>query len=194
MIDRIRTFLAGKLDPLQEEQVRLGYQNGLSRKQVKEYARVKYSWLQMQEIRLAIENETDPVQRKAMHDPHLCHEELCRMRSALERNEIIRRKKDTAWAGVLAVLVMMTALFLAGAWKGLENRLTLRLSGEILTLKEGEAFDPLLYVTGVSDDAELELPQNVLTDVPGRRVAVYKARRGNEEITRMLEIDITGGD
>ena len=178
-----------RLDPLQEEQVRLGRANGLTKKDVAEYAHPKFNYLQMQEIRLAIENETDPRQRRIMLDPALSAEEMRQMRLALERGECLKEKKDLLWMYILAVPVLMTAGFFAACWENTGIVPHLDLTDTETVLKEGDVFDAASYVRDVSEGTLL-LPQYIHTEKAGHYAAVYRLQSHNTELVRTLEITV----
>ena len=63
---RMFSMFDKELGPLQQEQIRLGRENGLSDAQVALYATSMYNFAQMREIRLALEHNADPRQLRSM--------------------------------------------------------------------------------------------------------------------------------
>lgn len=176
---------------LEAEQIELGMRAGLSRKQISLYAKHCYNFLQMQEIRTALEEHLDEFQIKAMCRPDLSHEEMEAIRKRIEKGEIVRMKRsplrwaaDVLLAGFM-IFMMFEGYFAAG------NNLYLNLKEETAVLEKGDVFEPMKYVSSYSMNADtLRVPSQIDTSCAGRQAAVYTLRKGGEELTRILIVEI----
>lgn len=176
---------------LQNEQVELGRENGLNEKEISVYASPLYNFRQMQEIRLAIEHDTDPKQRKAMCHARIPAEQMHEMRLRLERGELLRNPAVPAkvWAGVFAMI---------GAYAGLVmicmqavNGPYLQLKQEEIVLEAGQPFQAMDYVESYSDgEGALILPSGIDTSEEGRKTAVYHFVSQSEDIMKSLVVSV----
>lgn len=180
-----------KWNLLQSEQIELGRKGGLSEKEIALYAKKKYNFLQMQEIRTALMNKADPAQVRAMCRHRLTHEEMEAVRRRIEKGEKVYVKPDLCYVLAAAALTVSgLTLGITGYMKADEHA-TLEMKQDTAVLHTGDTFDPMAYVSSYSADADrLILPEGIDTSAPGRKAAVYRLCRGNEEITRIVIVEI----
>ena len=176
---------------LQSEQIELGRKGGLSEKEIALYAKRKYNFLQMQDIRTALMNHDDPAQMKAMCRASLSHQEMEALRLRIEKGEKVYEPLDMRYllaAAALSVFGVTIAIF---GYQRAGEYADLCMTKDTAVLHAGDVFEPMDYVASYSADADrLVLPQEIDTSVPGRKAAVYRLCRGNEEITRILIVDV----
>ncbi len=187
MTEIIRNFFSSSLDSLQEEQVRLGRQNGLTAKDVHIYAKPSYNWMMMQEIRLILENETDTRRRRQLIKETV-RPQRERMRQLLFP-KALTLKEDGIWIGVLVLILLSVILFLRISLMRIRNRPFLNLQEEAV-LQEGASFDPAAYVLSHSEGNLTCLTPQIDTGTAGDRVAVYLLAENGEEIIRMMPVHI----
>ena len=166
MTEIIRNFFSSSLDSLQEEQVRLGRQNGLTAKDVHIYAKPSYNWMMMQEIRLILENETDTRRRRQLIKETV-RPQRERMRQLLFP-KALTLKEDGIWIGVLVLILLSVILFLRISLMRIRNRPFLNLQKEAVPC----------------------LTPQIDTGTAGDRVAVYLLAENGEEIIRMMPVHI----
>lgn len=180
-----------KWELLQSEQIESGARAGLSRRQIRLYAKHRYNFLQMQEIRTALEEGMAESKVRMLCHSHLTHEEMEEMRKAMEKGEFIKRKPVIRYWIMCAALLLLCGALIAQGYVLAGRQVYLDLSQNEVILEEGEPFEPMKYVSGYSMDADrLRLPVNIDTSVPGTQAAVYTLRKGKEELTRILRVTI----
>ena len=176
---------------LEAEQIELGVKAGLSRKQISLYAKHCYNFLQMQEIRTALEEHLDEFQIRAMCHPDLSHEEMEAIRRRIEKGETVRIRRSPFWWIGSALLSGFMIFMMFEGYLAAGNNLYLNLKEETAVLEKGEVFEPMKYVSSYSMNADtLRVPSEIDTSHAGRQAAVYTLRKGREELTRILIVEI----
>lgn len=176
---------------LEAEQIELGYKAGLNPRQIRLYAKHRYNFLQMQEIRTALCEGLDEYQIGAMCRMNLTHEEMERIRKRIEKGEKVRHKTPLHyWLAVCALSLMAVILILDG-YVRCADLAYLNLKQNEVELGLNEPFEPMKYVESTSSGADhLKLPYGIDTSLPGTQAAVYTLNQGNEEITRILLVKV----
>ncbi len=176
---------------LQNEQVELGRENGLSEQQIREYAKPCFNFRQMQEIRLAIENNTNAHQRKAMRHMYLDAEQMKKMRLKLEHGELLINPAIPAQVIYTGLISLLLCLGLGTLCTLASQGPYLKLNSETVTLKVDEAFEPIKYIDSVSEKkGTLLLPEHLDTSAEGNYLAVYHLLSQGEDIIRTLTVNI----
>lgn len=180
-----------KWNTLQQEQISLGHQSGLSRRQIRLYAKHRYNFLQMQEIRTALEDGIEMKSVRRMCRPWLSDTEMEAIRLKLMRHETIQTGTGLGKICACAALIVLGAALITDGYIRAADHTSLTLTGPSAVLEQGESFEPMKYVASYSDNADsLSLPSGVDTSRPGVQAAVYRLKAGSEEITRILMITI----
>lgn len=176
------------LDLLQKMEVQNGIDHGLTDEEISVYAKPSYNYLQMKEMRTALEHGVEVRLVKRMK-PHMCLKEMEHMRLCLEAGESVsfRLHIPRTDGRVIGLLLCVMMLFCAGFAKMREPVLTVR--QDTVVLQKGEVFDSAKYVelSGLCR-GELILPDNVNTEEPGTYLAVYTFRWGNSEISDAVKV------
>lgn len=180
---------------LQKEQIELGRKEGLSERQIRLYAKHRYSFLQMQEIRTALADGFSIRDVRKLCRPWYSDRDMEKIRLRLKNKEKNPSGMSVrTWCAGAALLVLGAALIISGYIR-ISERPDLSLSAAAVTLKAGEPFEPMKYVASCSQKAEkLSLPSGVDTLSPGTKAAVYRLKAGQEEITRILLVKVEAAE
>ena len=189
---RMFSMFDKELGPLQQEQIRLGRENGLSDAQVALYATSMYNFAQMREIRLALEHNADPRQLRSMLKSWLPAQQMEALRKRLERGEVVRSRSSYATAVCLAALSCSAFSLAASGYFKSSERPYLTLTSNNALVNVGESFEPLDYVDSYPmEKGYLILPKEIDTSVPGTVAAVYRYHCDGQEIMRTLRVIVT---
>lgn len=180
-----------KWNTLQKEQIDLGRDAGLNEKQIRLYAKHRYSFLQMQEIRTALTDGMSMRDVRKMCRPWYSDTDMEKIRLSLQKGgTAAQRSSIRTWCACGALLVLGAALITDGYIRA-SDPLYLNLSASEVTVEAGEEFEPMKYVASYCEKAEkLSLPSGLDTMTPGTHAAVYRLKAGQEEITRILLVNV----
>ncbi len=180
-----------KWNLLQAEQIEKGMQAGLSRRQIRRYAKNRYDFLQMQEIRTALEEGLDEFQIGAMCHAKLSHQEMEQIRKRLENHESVRQRTSLRFYLIFAALALCALTLILDGYLHCCEHPYLNLSVNETEIALNEPFDAMAYVQSYSHDAErLKLPTDLDTSTPGVKAAVYTLQSGYEQLTRVLLVHV----
>lgn len=176
---------------LQQEEIEKGRKDGLSEEQIGLYARHEFNYLQMQEIRLALEAGKDSrlIQKAAVSwvPAREMHEIFAEAETELP--EIPERKKRKVPIRMIAAITSAGSLaVLLGMGLPEKRELSLELTAKEVRIPCGETFRPEKYVQACSEDAELILPEEMTADHPENRLAVYQAKWKSQEVQQILRV------
>lgn len=176
---------------LQQEEIEKGRKDGLSEEQIGLYARHEFNYLQMQEIRLALEAGKDSklIQKAAVSwiPAREMHEIFADEENAIP--EIPEKKKRKIPFKMLAAIGSAGSLaILLGMGIPEKKELKLELTAKEMKIPCGETFHPEKYVQEVSEEAELILPEEMTAERPENRMAAYQAKWKNQEVQQILRV------
>lgn len=176
---------------LQKEQIELGVKAGLDEKQIRLYAKHRYSFLQMQEIRIALTDGLSVKDVRKMCRPWYSDRDMEKIRLSLQKGgTAAHRSSVRTWCACGALLILGVSLITDGYIRA-SDPLYLNLSASEVTVEAGEEFEPMKYVASYCEKAEkLSLPSGLDTMTPGTHAAVYRLKAGQEEITRILLVNV----
>lgn len=180
-----------RLTPLQKQEVQNGLDAGLSPEQVETYASSAYNWLQMREIRLALEHAPDVKKNASLYEPSMDIEKMQKLRRRIEKGERIRTFSMARVMVTVAFLLLMIGAVSLSFATGKNMQPYLHLTREETTIPQGGRFEPMDYVAEYSaSKGELILPSDLNTSSPGIIAAVYVLRTPQTEITRILNVEV----
>lgn len=179
-----------RLTVLQQQEVLLGRQNGLSERDCSLYCHRKYNYLQMAEIRRGLENGLTYRQIRIYASASADYLQMEKMRKLLESGKTVHRAGRHHYGLTAAAVFCGFAVFLLAAPAEKEIPLSLQLRQNEVKLACNESFDPAQYVDSYTEDpdTQLILPETILTDQPGYQTAEYRLKRKDQEIVQTLGI------
>ena len=184
------SLLSPELSALQREQVELGRDHDLSEEDIRLYSASCYNFEQMRQIRLALEHRVDRKKIRAMCRPSLSVRQMEDMRKRLEKGLSGRQTAhmpEKAAGGLAAG----SAVFLAVALFVPDSRTdTWSLKAQEAVVEQGEAFEPMQYVSCRKEDGTLLLPENIDTGVPGSVMAEYRMVKGGRTERKYLRVTV----
>ncbi len=177
-----------RLDRLQKEQVELGRAHGLTRKQIRFYAKRKYNFLKMEQLRLCVEEglskyDCRQIARHCTNDRQMAY---CR-KKLLQQQEIFYPISLKYWMLALCLLLALVPL---GYHLYQRKQPILELNAEEIRLKQGEDFDAMRYLSTYSKEKGTLILPVVDTATCGNHIAVYRLETNGKEITRILHVNI----
>ncbi len=176
---------------LQQEEIEKGRKDGLSEEQIGLFARHEFNYLQMQEIRLALEAGKDSrlIQKAAVSwiPAREMHEIFAQTETAIP--DIPEKKKRKIPVRMVAAIGAAGSLaVLAGMAFPEKKELKLELTAKEVRIPCGETFHPENYVHACSQEAQLILPEEITADHPENRLAVYRAKTNRQEVQQILRV------
>lgn len=172
-----------RLSFLQQEQVRLALDHGVSRNLVLRFARPCYNFLQMEQIRLYLEKNGNGRKVSVLMNPRIPWRQMEDLRRRMEQGETVRRTFPFPVV-FLAVPLIAAAFFFS-------ERPSLVLTTDSCTLRKGEPFDAMTYISAWSNPkGKLILPEGISTSETGTQLAVYRLESGGQEIVRTLSVTV----
>lgn len=187
-IKTIISYFENELTPLQNIEIQEGIKNGLSKKQVMTYASKEYNFLQMEQLRLALEHQLDKTKMKCLYDSSLPFQTMKEIREKLEKNEIINEKiihKNVIHSFLFVSVLLMITLFVP-----VYSKPRLLLKEDSITLKQGETFNPMSYIQLYTGKGKLIIPSAVETNEKGNQIVVYRLITDEKTIDKMLLIHV----
>lgn len=172
-----------RLSFLQREQVLLALDHGISRKLVSRFAKPGYNFLQMEQIRLYLEKQENAGTVSVLLNPRIPWRQMEDIRRRMERGESIRNPVRIPVFALLAASVLLAGFCF--------RRPSLVLTAESCTLKRGEPFDAMSYISSWSNPKGLLiLPEGISTEKAGTQLAVYRLQSRGQEIVRTLSVTV----
>ena len=170
---------------LQKEEIRIGFANGLSEKQVIVYASCEFNHLQMEQMRLALEHGVAWKDVKRSMHADMCVKKMQEVRLSLESGLFVGRDYvHLCFPIVMLSLLVCLFLTLYG-----NEKPHLRLKKDTVTLSCGEVFEPMEYIDSFSSyRGQLVLPSTIDTNQPGNHVAVYRLKTKHETLEKILYV------
>lgn len=187
------------------EQVRLGFEHGLTINQVDIYAKSCFDPMQMEEIRFAFEDglTLDDIDKFAK--PEFGYEQMNHVRIKIRNEKKVDENKQAdltkkylfniflfaVIAGLLIVIVVGSILA-KGELTLYFEQLELVLSDSEVEVEYNSPFLAMNYVKEYTekDGVELILPEEIHTDVLGSQIVLYKVRNAKKVITRELIVNV----
>ncbi len=176
-------------DLLQNEQIQLGYEHGLTQRQVKLYAKRKNNFLKMEQLRLACESGI--AWRDCKRIARMCRSdtEMKQYRVQLEHHLPVRWKRP--WKAIIVTSVLLCMISGRQYHQYYEkNAPFLTLSQQEISLMKGEVFQPLAYIESYSQNSGTLILPNIDTEKTGSQIAVYTLETNRGTITELLQVNI----
>ena len=180
-------MLKQSFEILQQEQIDLGRNHGLTKKQINVYAKKKYNFLQMQEIRFALENGCSSKDIRILCDASLSHEEMEKIRKQIEEGKTFQTLPTHFYQLIGGAFLIFLLCAFSLTYHQVRQRPYLTLNTESITLRKGEPFEAMDYIQSYSNkEGILSLPTNIETTTIGKQIATYKLITGHDELLRTL--------
>ncbi len=179
---------------LQKQQIELARLHGLEDEQIEQIADYHYNYRQMEQLRLAMEEDMDPHILAVMMHPwvHARDMEDIRYRASLGQ-PVDHYRRPVPWRRlgicVLGVLIGSCGLVLARGEKK-EKPVLLELRAAEITLASGQSFCPEDYIRQPEDLAAVQLPEGFQAEAPGNYLAEY-VLRSDPSVHAYLRIRVT---
>ncbi len=165
---------------LQKQQVELARLHGLEDEQIRQLADYHYNYRQMEQLRLAMEEDTDPHILAVMMHPWVRARDMedIRYRASIGQ-PVDHYRRPVPWRrlGVCAFGLLAAGCGLVlvhGAKK--EKPVLLELRAAEITLAAGQSFRPEDYIRQPEDISAVQLPEGFEADEPGSYLAEYVLR------------------
>lgn len=169
------SLISPELTPLQKEQTELGKDHDLSDEEIALYCSSRYNFSQMRQIRLALEHHADRRKLFWMLNPSLEAEVMEERRRRIEQGNgpsflPSALMKGLRLSGMLCALAAVLYICVPE-----EKAMALDLGTDHIILEYGQEFDPAGYIAEYKpQDAEIILPEEIDTRLPGSRVLTYR--------------------
>ena len=167
-----------KFGILQQEQIDLGKKHGLSNKQVHIYAKEKYDFLQMQEMRLALEEGMHPLKVRLFFTSRKTHEVMEKLRES-EKDEVV---EPVPYFVAISCAVVIVICIIGALFVYMHFEPDFLLKESVIYIRKGERINPLSYIDEEFKD-KVEIIEKQKEN--GNHVVVYHT----DEIYRILHVE-----
>ena len=167
-----------KFGILQREQIDLGKKHGLDKRQINIYAKEKYDFLQMQEMRQALEEGMSPLKVRLLFTSRKSHEAMERMREYGDDEVVDPLPYFTA----ILFVVIIVVLLLGGLYMHMHFEPDFLLKESVIYTRKGERINPLSYIDEEYQD-KVEITEKQKEN--GNHVVVYH----KDQIYRILHVE-----
>ena len=175
--------MKNRLGVLQREQVEFGRKARLSDKDIKIYAKSKFNFLQMQEMRLALEDGIPRQEVKKRFKSNLNHEDMESLRKEIKELEKYNEPYDEDrvllpyYLSALAAFFIIIS-FVVISFFVINNKVNLEIINDNVKVQKGASFNPYKYVSYEE------------TNEVGDKAVIYKLKKGNDTFIRYLTVNI----
>jgi hypothetical protein len=203
-MDYLREIEGRGLNHFQMAEVREGLKT-LTTDQVDIYANSKYDHMQMQEIRLALEHGLTEKEMSVFLDPSIDYKAMNHARIKIEGANVIDKQAEAKLHGkqlknlflfFLIIFVIGTAAvggYFGKKYFDLFNQpMEINFKNDSITLKYGEAFNPINYIDSYTKDdgIELILPNSIDTKQIGEVKVIYTLKNAVRSYSKELTVKI----
>lgn len=203
-MDYLKEVEGRGLNAFQMMEVKEGLKT-LTTDQVDVYANPEYDHMQMQEIRLALEHGLTEKEMSVFLDPGIDYQAMNHARIKIQNANVIDKQAVTKLRSkqlknVFVFLLIITILFIvsAGGYFGkkyydlFNQPMEIKLKSNQITLKYGEAFNPISYLDDYTkaDGIELILPEGINTNQIGEVKVIYTLKNQLKSVSKELLITI----
>lgn len=185
--------MKNRLGILQREQIEYGKSSGLSEKAIKVYAKSKFNFLQMQEMRMALEEGIPIKEVKKRFKKNLSHDDMERLRKEIKELKKYEEPLDETKILIpyyvsAVVLVIMIMAFVVGSYFVINNKIFLEVKSDMIEVEKNSYINPADYVTY---DKRGVLQYNTIdTSDIGEEIIVYTLKKGDDSIVRYLGVNV----
>ena len=162
---------------LQKQQLELARLHGLEDEQIEQISDYHYNYRQMEQLRLAMEEDMDPHILAVMMHPWIHARDMEDIRYRASAGQPIDKyHRPVPWRRIVLGLVCLLAagggsLLIHGMKR--EKPVPLELRVQEVTLAAGQSFRPEDYVRQPQDLSEVQLPEGFQVEEPGSYLAEY---------------------
>lgn len=185
--------MKNRLGILQREQIEYGKSSGLSEKAIKVYAKSKFNFLQMQEMRMALEEGIPIKEVKKRFKKNLSHDDMERLRKEIKElkkfeEPIDETKMLIPYYVSFAVLIIMILSFMIGSYFVINNKIFLDVKYDKIEVKKNSYINPNDYVT--YDERGVIQYNTIDTSDIGEEIIAYTLKKGDDAIVRYLNVNV----
>ena len=185
--------MKNRLGILQREQIEYGKSSGLSEKAIKVYAKSKFNFLQMQEMRMALEEGIPIKEVKKRFKKNLSHDDMERLRKEIKElkrfeEPIDETKMLIPYYVSFAVLIIMILSFMIGSYFVINNKIFLDVKYDKIEVEKNSYINPNDYVT--YDERGVLQYNTIDTSDIGEEIIVYTLKKGDDAIVRYLNVSV----
>lgn len=182
---------------LQVQELSLAEESNLSKEELSLLKHSKLNYLQLEQVRLAIEEKMDFSLIKKMAKPWITSQEMEEIRHDTKLNIPIdfsqyKKKPNIPFLSIVGVVVGC-GLFVAGWNYRIHHTQTpyLNLISEDVTIACGTTFEPMRYVQSYSEEVgELILPERFSSNSPDIKLLKYELQYGKQSLESYLRVHI----
>lgn len=183
-----------ELSYMQKKEIRAGYENGLDAEDVSLYARSCFNFLQMEQIRLALQHGMGKKNKLKLLDAGLSAEQMKARRERIEHGELIHTGlKDRLFILTFSGLTVL-GLLLCCTMARLHNDPVLKLKTHEVNVMPGETVDPAVYIGNPDEIMDyLTIPPQFSADEPGSYVLVFAVEGPNRTYYEKMLVHVLSG-